>query len=542
MRDSDAAKLREPDTAKKRVSRRSLLRMIGTVAGSSVLYNAMTEMGLAQESGYTGPPKLSAPPPGTSVLILGAGIAGMVAAMELRDAGYKVQVLEYQNRPGGRNWSLHGGDSFVELGGAKQEVKFDPGHYLNPGPSRLPYHHYGILHYASRLNVALEPFTQVNYNAFVHNTKANGGKPKRYREVQADFHGHVAELLGKSLKQKALDHDVTSQDKEILLEALRAWGALDQDMKYVKGVATSNRRGPLVDDGGGLHSLPTYSQPDSLSTVLNSRLWRAIGTGNDYEMQTTIFQPAGGMGEIGKAFGRALGNVIQYNCKVIDIHQDDRGVTATYVDSQSGGAPRKASAPWCIVTLPATILSQIPMNVSPKKKAAIDAVPYTARVRIGLQMKRRFWEADERIYGGLSYTDQPNALIQYPMSDYFSKGKGVLLGADVFGEDALHFTAKPPEQRIADALEQGEAIHPGAYKKNYDSGVAVAWHRVPWMMGGNSNWTEEGRAAHYDDLCALDGRIILAGEHVSRIPGWQEGAVTSVTDAVTRLHARVTGA
>src|SRR5215469_13987576 len=140
--------------AQKSMSRRSLLRMIGTVAGSTAMYNAMTELGFAQESGYAGPPKLGNVKSGTSVLILGAGIAGMVAAMELRDAGYKVQILEYNNRPGGRNWSLYGGDTFVELGGARQEVKFEPGQYINPGPSRLPYHHYGILHYANRLNVA----------------------------------------------------------------------------------------------------------------------------------------------------------------------------------------------------------------------------------------------------------------------------------------------------------------------------------------------------------------------------------------------------
>ncbi len=544
MTDSSAIKggqPNEPGTAEKSVSRRSLLRIIGTLAGSTAMYSAMTEMGFAQESGYAGPPKLSAPPPGTSVLILGAGIAGMVAALELRDAGYKVQILEYQSRPGGRNWSLYGGDSFVELGGAKQEVKFDPGQYLNPGPSRLPYHHYGILHYADRLNVAVEPFTQVNYNAYVHNTEANGGKPKRYREVQADFHGHVAELLGKSIKQSALDQDVTKEDREILLEALRGWGALDNNMKYVKGRATSNRRGPVVDDGGGVNSLPTYSEPDTLSTVLNSNMWRSIGESHEYEMQTSIFQPKGGMGQIGVAFGRELAALIKYNCKVIDIHQDDHGVTATYVDSRTGGPPRKASADWCICTIPATILSQLPMNVSAKKKAAINGVKYTARVRIGLQMKRRFWERDERIYGGLTYTNQPNAVIGYPMSDYFSKGKGTLLGADVFGMDALNFTAKPPEQRIADALEYGEKIHPGQYKSNYECGVAIAWHRVPWMLGGNSNWSEDDRAVYYDDLCALDGRIVLAGEHASRIPGWQEGAVTSVTDAITRLHAKVMG-
>src|SRR6185312_8498477 len=163
----------------------------------------------AQESGYAGPPKLGAVKPGASVLILGAGIAGMVAAMEMRDAGYKVTVLEYNGRPGGRNWSLYGGDTYTELGGFTQHVQFDPGQYINPGPWRLPYHHQGILHYVNRLGVVLEPFTQVNYNAYVHSTDAFGGKPKRYREVQADMHGHVAELLAKSTKQGALNQSVT---------------------------------------------------------------------------------------------------------------------------------------------------------------------------------------------------------------------------------------------------------------------------------------------------------------------------------------------
>src|ERR1044072_2932670 len=99
------------------MSRRSLLRMIGTVAGSTAMYNAMTELGFAQESGYAGPPRLGNVKAGTSVLVLGAGIAGMVAAMELRDAGYKVQVLEYNGRPGGRDWWLYGGDTYNALGG-----------------------------------------------------------------------------------------------------------------------------------------------------------------------------------------------------------------------------------------------------------------------------------------------------------------------------------------------------------------------------------------------------------------------------------------
>ena len=519
-------------------SRRSLLSMIGVVAGSAAMYHAMTELGYAEGSSFTGPPKLSQPPAGTTVLILGAGVAGMVAAMELRDAGYQVRVLEYNGRPGGRNWSLYGGDTYTELGGATQHVQFDPGQYINPGPWRLPYHHRGILHYAQRLGVTMEPFTQVNYNAYVHSTQAYGGKPQRYRQVQADFHGHVAELLAKSTKQNALDQAVSKQDREILMLALRNWGALDENYEYKKSIDSSMRRGFTVDPGGGLKSVPDPSEPSALSDVLQSRLWTAISAAHNYEMQSAIFQPKGGMGMIGKAMGKELGPLIEYNCKVTEIRQSDAGVTVTYTDSRGGKDVRTATAKYCVCTIPTPILSQIPMNVGPRMKAAIDQLPYLAAIKIGLQFKRRFWEEDEQIYGGHTYTDMPIATIGYPMWDYFSRGKGVLLGAYTFGHAAYIAASKSPEDRIKDALEQGAVIHP-QYKTEFETGVAVAWHRVPWTMGCQGGWTDEARVQHYDNLCALDGRIVLASEHASRLPGWQEGSVLSALDAIGRLHARV---
>ncbi len=523
---------------KKPMSRRSLLGMIGTVAGASAMYNAMTELGFAQESSYAGPPKLGKAKPGASVLVLGSGLAGMVAAIEMRDAGYKVQVLEYQNRAGGRNWSLYGGDTYTELGGATQHVGFDPGHYLNPGPWRIPYHHAGILHYVKRLKVQMEPFVQVNYNAYVHSTFVNNGKPRRYREVQADFHGHVAELLAKSTKQSALDTAVSKQDQEILLTALKAWGALDKNYEYKKGRETSMRRGFVKDYGGGLDSLPVFSEPVGLSETLNSYLWRAINWSHEFEYQTPLFQPKGGMGMIGKAFGAELGSLIQYNAKVTDIRQDKTGVTVTYVDAAKGGAARTARADWCVCTIPASILSQIPMNVGGRMKAAINQIPYGGSVKSGLQFKRRFWEQDDGIYGGISFTNQPNALIGYPMFDYFSDGKGVLQASQASGPGGILMSAKSPEERIKDLLDYGENIHPGNYKKEFENGVSVAWHRVPWTLGCSGQWTEAGRERHYDNLCALDGRIVLAGEHASRLPTWQEGSVVSATDAILRLHAK----
>src|SRR5271156_401500 len=196
------------------ISRRRLLTMIGLSAGGSVMYQAMHSLGLAAETNFQGPIRLSAAPKGASVLVLGAGIAGLVAAYELRGAGYKVQVLEYNARAGGRNWTLRGGDRYTELGGHTQQCEFDKDLYINPGPWRIPYHHHGMMHYTKLLKIPLEPFFQVNYNAYLHSSSAFGGRPQRFREVKADYQGHIAELLAKATRQNSLDASVTKEDQE----------------------------------------------------------------------------------------------------------------------------------------------------------------------------------------------------------------------------------------------------------------------------------------------------------------------------------------
>src|SRR6195952_3904809 len=520
-------------------SRRDLLSLIGAVAGSAAMVHAMTALGFASESGYKGPIRLEGDPKGASVLILGAGLAGMTAALELRKAGYKVQVLEFNGRPGGRNWTLRGGDSFTELGGAKQTCEFGQGLYINPGPWRIPYHHRAVLDYCKRLNVALEPFIQLNHNALLHGSKAFGGKPQRVREIKSDFQGQVSELLAKAANQGKLDDAVSRDDKEILLQALKSWGALDKDYAYKGNLISAEFRGFAKEPGGGLDAAPKRGDPIVLSDILKSRMWRYLQNFALHEFQTTMFQPVGGMDMIGKAFAREIGDVIRYDTKVTQIQQDGGGVTVTYVDTKNPATPLQAKADWCVCTIPLSILSQLPVDVGARMKAAIDAVPYSASVKIGLQFKRRFWEEDEAIYGGISYTDLPIRQISYPSNGYNRSGRGVLLGAYVYGgANAYEFTSMTPSDRVARAVELGARIHP-QYRAEFENGIEVAWHRVPFTLGCAGSWTETMREQHYDNLCQMDGRIVLAGEHASYIPAWQEGAILSSLDAITRLHQRV---
>lgn len=517
-------------------TRRDLLTMIGKVGGGAALYQAMTVMGHAAESQFTGPPKLSGAKPGASVLVLGAGLAGMLAAYELTKAGYKVQILEFQNRAGGRNMTVRGGDTINELGSV-QKVDFAPGNYLNPGPWRIPYHHRTVLHYCKELGVQLEPFLQSNHNAFVHRKAAFGGKPQRYRDLSIDWKGHVSELLGKALNAGALDQAVTKEDKAKLMEAMRSWGVLDKNMAYVKSEKLGEQRGWERPPGGGVHGEPIPNDPFGLSDTLDSKIWEALGFFSEHVMQTSMFQPKGGMDNIGKAFQARVGKLIRYNTRVTKIAQDEKGVTASWTDAKTG-ATGETKADWMVCTIPAPVLGQIDTQMSDAKKAALKALPYGNSVKIGLEMKRRFWETDDAIYGGTSFTDQAIGLVSYPSAGCFSDGPAVLLGAYPFGIGAYILAGMTPEKRIQAALDQGSVFHPAQYKAEFRTGASLAWSRMPWILGCCATWTEESRAAHYQNLVVMDGRIVLAGEHCSYYGCWQEGALLSSLDAIRQLHVR----
>ncbi len=517
-------------------TRRQLLSRIGVAAGSVAMYQAMTQLGHAASTDFAGPPVLNGAKPGTSVIVLGAGLSGMLAAYELRRAGYKVRVLEYQNRSGGRNISLRGGDTLTELGGYTQTCEFAPGNYINPGPWRIPYHHNAILHYCRALGVALEPFIEVNHNAYLHSTTTFGGAPQRYRHILGDFTGHTAELLSKAINQKTLDDPISDEEKHDLLRAMQGWGLLDKNYKY-GGMDASFRRGFDKPPGAGPDGAPTASQVLPRADIMKSGLWEYLSFNMMNDVQTTMFQPVGGMDMIGKAFGRQVNDLVTHNAKIIAIGQDEQGVSVSYIDTTDGNTPLLARADYCVCTIPLPVLSQLDVQVSAPMKAAIAAVPYHSSVKVGLEFKRRFWEEDEQIYGGITFTDQPISVMSYPSHGYFSQGPAVMLAAYMFGAAAWDFAGMEPQERVKAALAQGAKIHK-QYPTEFSSGVGVAWSRMPWTLGCCSMWSEEARREHYKTLTTMEGRIVLAGEHASHVGCWQEGALLSSISAITQLNQR----
>ena len=114
-----------------------------------------------------------------------------------------------------------------------------------------------------------------------------------------------------------------------------------------------------------------------------------------------------------------------YRAAVREIRQSERGVWVIHADAD--GRPRRVDADYCVSTIPLPVLSGLQKDLSPPVQSAIAAATYDGAGKIGLQFKRRFWEQDDEIYGGRSWTDQEIGQIIYP-SHGFNGRKGVLVG------------------------------------------------------------------------------------------------------------------
>ncbi|WP_158931119.1 FAD-dependent oxidoreductase [Acidisphaera sp. S103] len=517
------------------LSRRSLLHLVGNAGGVAAAYHTMAAMGLlAVPSAYAGP---SALPPGRGrrVVIIGAGIAGMVLAYELRRAGYHPLVLEARTRPGGRNWSLRGGDTVTETA-TTQHVAWDRDDhlYFNPGPARLPYHHEGILSYCRTLGVPLEVLCNDNRAALMQDDHAFEGAPQLNRRVVNDARGYVAELAAKAVDKDLLAQPVTAEDKDRLRSFLRGFGALDKDMAYHGSARAGWAEPPDATQPG------TANQPLDLQRILQSDFWQGpMQFGELSNMAATMLQPVGGMGRIGQAFGRALAGVITYQAVVTRLHRTETGAQITWKHAGTG-AEHHIDAPCVVVTVPFSALGGIDTDFSPATRTAMQAVEYIPAGKVAFQASRRFWELDQQIYGGISWTSRDATQMWYP-SGGLQQTKGILVGAYIWSEGVGNaFAAKPLRQRLHDTLDDVAHLHPQA-PQFLANGISVSWKNVPYTRGGWAEWSRKARATQFPMLLKGDGPYLFAGEHMSFITGWQEGAVRSAHKVLADIGERMRG-
>ncbi|HUN48428.1 MAG TPA: flavin monoamine oxidase family protein [Stellaceae bacterium] len=518
------------------LTRRGFLNLVGRAGGATALYETMGAMGLLPvPAAYAGPPELRrGSGKGVRVAILGAGIAGMTAAHELAQAGYRCTILEARPRAGGRNWTLRHGD-LVEETASHQRCSFSAGDeiYVNAGPARIPQQHQGILSYCRKFGVALEPMVNDNRNAFFQSDGAFGGKPIRARQFITESRGYIAELLAKAINQRALDEDVTAEDRERVLAMLRSFGTLSRDFQY-KG---SGRAGFSEWPGAGDAEGKLVAPLDRRELLRPPFAFFQQNWSELIDFAPTMLQPKGGMDQIARAFERAVRPMVRFRAEVREIRRHGEGVRIHYRDGRDGPL-RVLAADYCICTIPLPVLAAIPADFSPAFRQAIAAPAYAKAVKIAFQAKRRFWEEDDQIYGGISWTGDDVTQIWYPSTGFQGKS-GVLLGAYIWtSEIGERFGRMAPAERIAAALRSGAKLH-AAYGESLAHGISVAWEKIPYNLGSWVEWEREQRADAYQTLNQPDGPIYLAGEHLSHVTAWQEGAVLSAHAVVAAIDARV---
>ena len=509
------------------LSRRAVIHGIATAGGLPAALATLGALAPAPAAGLAGPPVL--PPRRTRVLVVGGGVAGLVAAFELRRAGWPVRVLEAGARPGGRCVTLRAGDLVEELDGTTQHVAWDaaPHLYFNPGPARIPHHHRAILGYCRTLGVPLEVLVNENRAALLQADGANGGAPLTLRRVQAELRGIVAELAAKALDHAALEAPLTTADLEALRAMLRGFGALDRHLRW-RG---SSRAGWAVPPGTALDPPQPLPLLDP-RLLLEPAFWLGASFAEGVDYAATMLQPVGGMDAIPRALAAALGDALVLGATVVSLRRTETGARILWRGGD--GTLREELADRLLITLPAPVLAALDTDFAPPRRAALAALPYAAAAKLAFQCERRFWEEDLAIYGGISFTTRDATQLWYP-SHGFHAAKGILVGAYLWGGPAgERFAARSPEARAAAAIADGSALHPG-YAQEVRLPVSVAWSRMPRARGA---WAEWGTAPDRGAAALLrrpEGPYHFAGDHLSWLPGWQEGAVLSAWAALEGL-------
>ena len=504
------------------LTRRRFLEQLGAVGGSSLVMSAMSSWDLmAGSAGQR--PELTGKPARAKVLILGGGLSGLVCGYELGKLGYDYQVLEARDRVGGLQWSVRKGSQHTEPGGDRQVCTFDEGQYINVGPWRIPHSHHGILNYCKELGVPLQVFlNESDESYFYYEGTAAGSlsnKKIRLRQVKADLAGRVNELLIKAIDQHQLDTPLTAEDQRRLTSYLIGHGYLDSTTRTYK--AFENR-------GEG--------DPYQLAALLQAGFGNRLRSVPAIEGTTAapMFQPIGGMDQIAKGFERAMGlKRITFNAEIQSVHQGDTGVTITYLDTKTGKKV-ETSADYVVVAMPLNLVVNLDINVSSELMEAMKGVNYSNSAKVGLAMKRRFWEEDEGIFGGHLYSNLPIGEFSYPSYDYFTK-KGVLLGLYANGPVGT-LLDQPVAARIEHVLTHASKVHP-QIRTEFESGYAVWWKKVKYNMGGYASGRNEARR---QQLSKVDNRILLGSAAVTphSEPDWQEGAVSAGWQALKLVHER----
>lgn len=458
-------------------------------------------------SGQT-PKLLSLPdhPPHRRVIVIGAGLAGLAAAVELLVARHDVHVLEARPRPGGRVLTLR--DGFAE------------DLYAEAGATRIPDNHPWTLSYVKEFGLELVPFRESGTHDVIHI------RGRRLRLPLAQLNDWPLPL--------------TSMERAATLAVLRA--------KYVQPLFTE--AGNIQDSNWPPEHLRAYdrmswaealAQRGASAAAISLLTLGSIAGGNGGRnisaLQTIraqswrsktqeYFMVRGGNDQLPKAMARRLADRITYGTPVVRIEQDEQQARVITRDR------RQFQADYVVCAIPFTVLRHV--DVTPRfsvmKRTAGRELSYDSVTKVFLQTRKRFWRDNHE--SGFATTDM--AATETWDLGYPQRSAHGLLLSYVVGTAAQQLMKLDEKERIRSTATQVESIFPGLLS-TLEGGRSFVWDHEEWSKGANS-YFGIGQAFLQPHIASPEGRIHFAGDHASPWPGWMQGALQSGHRAAREIN------
>jgi monoamine oxidase len=445
-----------------------------------------------------------------SVIVVGAGLAGLTCAYELSRAGHHVRVLEAQARPGGRVWTLR--------------APFPDGLLAEVGATFLPDNHPLPLHYARAFGLPLVALPTAGqrprYRVGGVNVPDGSGLPTWPVPLAPGEHG----LEPMSLLMRTILAVVARQggwpppsgppgswesfDRLSLAELLRHEG-------LSAGACTLVQLTLLGNLGEGIETISAVSAIRQIALQLG---------------RTQSFAILGGNDRLAQAFVDRLGDQVQLGCEVLGLGQDAGGVV---LRALSPSGERQERAERAVLAVPTPSLARLAVTPSwgEARAAAIRRQRWTPVTRVFLPVERRFWHSGQ--VGLLAASDHPTIrwVAGLPVA-----GQRDILTAYVMGAAARELASLSPDGRVAWARAEAAWVFP---EWTWDGTLAAQTHcwDTDRFAGGGYPWPAPGDDALPDILASCEGRVHFAGEHTTHHFGWIQGAMESGLRAAREVDA-----
>lgn len=443
------------------------------------------------------------------IIVVGAGMAGLVAADLLVKAGHEVVILEARHRVGGRVYTVREG--------------LAPGLRAEMGAMRIPLSHHLTMAYIKRFRLDIEPFTLDNPAAYVYLQ----GKRVRRKEFDPakfsfDLHPHELNKHPKQLLNNTL-HPLYRRVKE---KGEIAWDEI------IREYDDFSLRGFLHAAGWSEGAIEMLGLLENVEPRMNTSFVSFLHHEFEATFSNMVYLTEGS-DALPNAFLPSLGPHIRFGASLEAIANTAKDVTAVY-DTLAGRF--RETADYLIVTIPFSLLRHIEVTppFSPRKRRTIRQLNYDSSSKIFMQCSSRFWEKDDGIWGGGTVTDLPIRNIYYPQHGR-ETGRGALLASYTWGRDADSFASLPREYLIRQAIENLREIHP-QIDRTFEVAVYHHWGNDP-HAGGVGAVFEPGTMANFDDIVMPEGRVYFAGDHCSKFETrWIQGAIESGLNVARRVH------